>query len=76
MINFLTRVKVADNCGARVAQCIKLLGGSLPNKSTIGQRIVIVIKTADPLKKKIKIGSVVKALVIRTSVVFFRDYGV
>lgn len=76
MVSVLTRVKVADNCGARIAQCIKLLGGSLPRRSLAGKIVIIVIKTINTKKKKIKVGAVLRALVVRTAAVFFRDYGV
>jgi len=52
MICFLTRIKIADNCGVRLAQCIKLLGGSFPRKALPGKMLVIVVKRADTQKKK------------------------
>jgi large subunit ribosomal protein L14 len=75
MICVLTKVKVADNCGARVAQCIKLLGGSLPKRAIPGKTIVVVIKRADPDKRKVRVGSVARALVVRTTIIFFRGCG-
>ena len=45
MICVLTRVRIADNSGARTAQCIKLLEGSLPKRSLAGKLVIIVIKT-------------------------------
>lgn len=76
MVCFLTKIKVADNCGARVAQCIKLLGGALPKRALPGKLIVVVIKRVDPQKKKFKVGVISRALVVRTAAVFFRGYGV
>ena len=76
MVCFLTKIKVADNCGARVAQCIKLLGGALPKRALPGKLIVVVIKRVDPQKKKFKVGAISRALVVRTAAVFFRGYGV
>lgn len=76
MICFLTRVKVADNCGVREAQCIKLLGGALPKRSLPGSMVVVVVKRADPQKKKLAVGSISRALVVRTACMFFRGCGV
>jgi len=76
MICFLTKIKIADNCGARLAQCIKLLGGALPKRALPGKLIVVVIKRVDPQKKKFKVGAISRALVVRTAAVFFRGYGV
>lgn len=75
MVCVLTRVKVADNCGARIAQCIKLLGGALPKRATPGKMIVVVIKRADPDKRKVRVGSVSRALVVRATMSFFRGCG-
>lgn len=76
MICFLTKIKIADNCGARLAQCIKLLGGALPKRALPGKLVVVVIKRVDPQKKKFKVGAISRALVVRTAAVFFRGYGV
>jgi len=76
MVCFLTKVKIADNCGARVAQCIKLIGGSLPKRALPGKIIVLVLKRVDPLKKKFKAGMISRGLVVRTAAVFFRGCGV
>jgi large subunit ribosomal protein L14 len=76
MVCFLTKVKIADNCGVRVAQCIKLLGGSLPKRALPGKMIVVVAKQVDPLKRKFQAGSVSRALVVRTAAAFFRGCGV
>lgn len=76
MVNFLTKLNIADNCGARLAQCIKLLNGSLPKRALPGKLVVVVIKRADPSKRKIKVGSISRALVVRASATFFRGCGV
>ena len=76
MICFLTKIKIADNCGARSAQCIKLLGGALPKKALPGKVIIVVIKRVDPQKRKFKSGSISRALVVRTAAVFFRGCGI
>lgn len=76
MVCVLTRIKVADNCGVRLAQCIKLLVGSLPKKAEPGKLLVVVIKRSDPFKKKLGVGSISRALVVRASLTFFRGCGV
>ncbi len=76
MVCFLTRIKIADNCGVRLAQCIKLLIGSLPRKAIPGKLLVIVIKRSDPQKKKLASGSISRALVVRAALTFFRGCGV
>jgi len=76
MVSFLTKLKVADNCGARLAQCIKLLGGSLPQRALPGKIIIVVIKRADPQKRKFKSGAISRALVVRTAAIFFRGCGI
>lgn len=76
MVTFLTRVVIADNCGARMAQCIKILTGAKPQRACPGKLIIVVVKRADPLKKKISLGLISRALVVRTSFAFFRGFGV
>ena len=63
MIQPQTRLKVADNSGAKVIQCIKVLGGSMKRTANIGDVIVASVKTATPggvVKKK----DVVKAVIV------------
>ncbi|MBQ4061812.1 MAG: 50S ribosomal protein L14 [Christensenellaceae bacterium] len=65
MIQPQTRLKVADNSGAKVIQCIKVLGGSMKVSANIGDVIVASVKTATPggvVKKK----DVVKAVIVRS----------
>jgi large subunit ribosomal protein L14 len=65
MIQPETRLKVADNTGAKEIQCIKVLGGSKRRYAGIGDIIVASVKIATPsgqAKKK----EVVKAVVVRT----------
>lgn len=76
MICFLTKLKIADNCGARLAQCIKLLGGSLPKRALPGKMVVIVIKRVDPQKHKFKVGTITRGLVVRAAAIFFRGCGI
>ena len=65
MIQQQTRLNVADNSGAKKAQCIKVLGGTRRRYATIGDIIVIAIKDATPTGQ-VKKGSVQKAVVVRT----------
>jgi large subunit ribosomal protein L14 len=65
MIQMQTRLRVADNSGAREVQCIKVLGGSKRRYAAIGDIIVVSIKDALP-NSKVKKGDVAKAVVVRT----------
>jgi large subunit ribosomal protein L14 len=64
MIQPQTRLKVADNTGARVIQCIKVLGGSVRFYASVGDVIVASVKTAAP-GGVVKKGDVVRAVVVR-----------
>ncbi len=65
MIQSETRLKVADNSGAREVYCIKVLGGSRRRYASIGDVIVVSVKEAIP-NSKVKKGDVLKAVVVRT----------
>jgi large subunit ribosomal protein L14 len=65
MIQQETRLKVADNTGAREVLCIRVLGGSGRRYASIGDVIVGTVKQAIPASN-IKKGDVVKAVVVRT----------
>ncbi len=65
MIQAETRLKVADNTGARELLCIKVLGGSRKRYARIGDIIVATVKEAIP-NGMVKKGDVVKAVVVRT----------
>jgi large subunit ribosomal protein L14 len=65
MIQLKTKLKVADNTGAKVLQCIRVLKGSQPRYATLGDLIVGVVKEAEP-KREIKKKQIVWAVVIRT----------
>lgn len=65
MIQVETRLKAADNSGAKVLYCIKVLGGSRRRYATVGDIIVVSIKEAIP-NAKVKKGDVHKAVVVRT----------
>ena len=66
MIKPQTRLKVADNTGAKVLMCIRVLGGSFRKSGNIGDIIVGTVKNAIP-GGTVKKGDVVKAVVIRTN---------
>lgn len=65
MIQLRTRLRVADNSGARVVECIRVLGGSNRRYATVGDIIVASVKQVSP-GGAIKKGDVVKAVVVRT----------
>ena len=66
MIQQETNLDVADNSGARRVQCIKVLGGSKRRYASIGDVIVVSVKDAIP-RGRVKKGSVMKAIVVRTA---------
>ncbi len=65
MIQMQTMLKSADNTGAKVLMCIKVLGGSKRKYANIGDLIVCSVKNAAP-GGVVKKGDVVKAVVVRT----------
>ena len=65
MIQSETRLTVADNSGAKVLYCIKVLGGSRRRYARVGDFIVAAVKEALP-NAKVKKGDVLKAVVVRT----------
>jgi large subunit ribosomal protein L14 len=66
MIQSETRLTVADNSGARIVYCIKVLGGTRRRYATLGDVIVVSVKDAIP-NAKVKKGDVHKAVVVRTT---------
>jgi large subunit ribosomal protein L14 len=64
MIQQFTRLKVADNSGARDVMCIRVLKGSQPRYGTVGDVIVASVKAATP-NMPIKKGDVIKAVIVR-----------
>ncbi len=66
MIQTESRMEVADNSGAKVIQCIKVLGGSGRRYAHIGDLIVASVKQAAP-QSKVKAGEVVRAVIVRTA---------
>ncbi|MEA3429163.1 MAG: 50S ribosomal protein L14 [Thermodesulfobacteriota bacterium] len=65
MIQAETRLTTADNSGAKILYCIKVLGGSRRRYASIGDIIVVSVKEAIP-NSKVKKGDVLKAVVVRT----------
>ena len=65
MVQQQTRLKVADNTGAKEIMCIRCLGGSYRKYARVGDIIIASVKTATP-GGVVKKGEVVKAVVVRT----------
>ena len=65
MIQVESRLQVADNSGAREVLCIRVLGGTRRRYATVGDVIVVAVKSAIPTSE-VKKGSVSKALIVRT----------
>ena len=74
MIQPQTRLKVADNSGAKEIMCIRVLGGSFRRDGSIGDVIVASVKTATP-GGAVKKGEVVKAVIVRTKKQYRRPDG-
>lgn len=70
MIQATTRLKVADNTGAREIMCIRVMGGSNRKFGSVGDIIIAAVKSAIPTSA-IKKGEVVRAVIVRTS----KEYG-
>ncbi|NSW45604.1 MAG: 50S ribosomal protein L14 [Bacteroidales bacterium] len=65
MIQQESRLVVADNSGAKEVLCIRVLGGSGKKYATVGDKVVVTVKSAIP-SSEIKKGTVTKAVVVRT----------
>lgn len=74
MIQNESRLKVADNTGAREILCIRVRGGSQRRYAGVGDTIVATVKQAAP-NGTVKKGEVVRAVVVRTKKEFGRDDG-
>jgi len=74
MIQMQTRLFVADNSGAKVVQCIKVLGGTKRRYARIGDIIVVSVKVA-VVGGNCKKGDVLKAVVVRTKKEIVRSDG-
>lgn len=66
MVQPQTRLKVADNTGAKQIMCIRVLGGSFRRSGGIGDVIVASVKSAIP-GGMVKKGDVIKAVIVRTT---------
>ena len=65
MIQQESRLKVADNSGAKEVLCIRVLGGTKRRYASVGDKIVVSVKSATP--GGVEKGSVSKAVIVRTS---------
>ena len=70
MIRQYSRLRVADNSGARVVECISVIGRSSSDTAEVGDVIVAAVKQASP-NAGVKKGDVVRAVVVRTT----KEYG-
>ena len=70
MIQEYTRLRVADNSGAKELMCVKVLGGSKRRYAGVGDIIICSVKAAAP-QGSVKKGDVVRAVVVRTA----KEYG-
>lgn len=74
MIQMQTRLKVADNTGAKEVMCIKVIGGSKRRYASLGDIIICSVKSAQPggnAKKK----EVIRAVIVRTKQDYLRRDG-
>ena len=74
MIQTESQLLVADNSGAKLIQCIKVIGGSKRRYARIGDIIIVSIKDAIP-RSKVKKGEVQRAVIVRTKKPLIRDDG-
>ncbi|MFH0906722.1 MAG: 50S ribosomal protein L14 [bacterium] len=74
MIQDGTKLKIADNTGAKLIQCFKVLGGSKRRYAQIGDIIVASVKQAEP-RKIVKKKDVVRAVIVRQKRAFRRADG-
>lgn len=74
MVQHRSRLTVADNSGAKALQVIQPLGGSGKRKATLGQKVVAVVKGADP-NGQVKDHEIVKAVIVRTKKEIRRNDG-
>jgi len=74
MIQAETKLRVADNSGAKVIQCFKVLGGSRRRYASIGDIIVASVKSAEP-RGMVKKGDKVRAVIVRQKKALRRSDG-
>ena len=72
MIQAESNLQVADNSGARLISCIKVIGGSKRRYARIGDIIVVSVKDAIP-RSKVKKGEVQRAIIVRTKKPLIRE---
>jgi large subunit ribosomal protein L14 len=66
VIQAQTKLHVADNSGAKLLMCIKVLGGSRRRYASVGDVVVVTVKEAMP-NSKVRKGDVMRAVVVRTA---------
>ena len=74
MVQQESKLNVADNSGAKEVQCIRVLGGSGRRYASVGDRIIVSVKSAIP-GGNVKKGDVSPAVVVRTKKEFRRSDG-
>lgn len=74
MIQMQTKLEVADNSGAKIVKCIKVLGGSRRMVARLGDIVVVAVQQAIP-GGKVKKGDVKKAVIVRTKYPIRREDG-
>jgi len=74
MIQQESKLRVADNSGARLIECIKVLGGTRRRYASLGDIIVASVKEAEP-RGLVKKGQVVKAVIVRQRRPYRREDG-
>jgi large subunit ribosomal protein L14 len=74
MIQAQTKLKIADNSGAKVIQCVKVLGGSRRRYAQLGDVIVGVVKEAEP-RKIVKKHEIIRAVIVRQKKPYRREDG-
>lgn len=65
MIQVETNLKVADNSGAKIVRCIKVLGGSKRRFASVGDEIVVSVRSGVP-RGRVKKGQVCRAIIVRS----------
>jgi len=74
MIQEETLLKIADNSGAKIVRCFRVLGGSRKRYARVGDRIVASVRSAEP-RKQVKKKDIVQAVIVRTKAPIRRKDG-
>jgi large subunit ribosomal protein L14 len=74
MIQPETKLKVADNTGAKIVKCFKVLGGTRRRYARIGDVIIAAVKKAEP-RRQVKTHDIVKAVIVRQKSPYRREDG-